>query len=163
MPKQTFLRLDLARQQIKTAVTLFLGKDYLSAITLAGAASGILTQLVLNAGKEPFVDYSRTFQSSRYGQATPGRENYNRFINDKFGVYVLRHHAANDPDTIELNVGFQAEHALSRAVVDYVELRGQDEVFVQMFLKWLWVNRDGPKEMAEFEAEDKRFKKQRPQ
>jgi hypothetical protein len=162
MPKQKYLRLDLARQQLETAVTLFLGKDYLSAITLAGATSGILTQLVLNAGKEPFVDYGRTFQSSRYGQATPGRENYNRFINNQFGVYVLRHHAANDQDTIELNADLQAEHALSRAIVDYVELRGQDEPVVQMFLQWLWVNRDGPKEMAEFEAEDKRFKRQRP-
>jgi hypothetical protein len=162
MPKQKYLRLDLARQQLQTAVSLFLGKDYLSVITLAGAASGVLTQLVLNSGKEPFVDYGRTFQSSRYSQATPGREKYNRFINSKVGVDVLRHHAANDPETIELNAELQAEHALSRAVVDYIELRGQDEPFVQMFLKWLWVNRDGPKEMAEFEAEDKRFKKRRP-
>jgi hypothetical protein len=161
MPKEKYLRLDLARQQLETAVALFFRKDYVSVITLAGAASGILTQLVLNAGKEPFVDYGRTLQSTLYGQATPGRETYNRFINDKFGVNALRHHGASDPDMIALNVDVQAEKALTRAVVDYIELRGQTEPFVTALLQWLWVNRNGPKAMAEFEAVPDRFKRKR--
>ena len=41
------------------SVDLFLNNiDFSSVITLAGAASNILSQLVRNAGKEPFIDYA---------------------------------------------------------------------------------------------------------
>ena len=52
-------KLALAERQLETAIGLFVsGRDRLSAITLAGAADGILHGLVLKAGDQPFSDYA---------------------------------------------------------------------------------------------------------
>jgi hypothetical protein len=92
-----YCRLDLAARQLETAVWLFLeGHDRFSVITLAGAASGILTQLVLNAGKQPFADYGRLIAKERTGVELK-RSKYIRDVNLRFGVDLLKHHAANDP------------------------------------------------------------------
>jgi hypothetical protein len=46
-------RSEIAKQQLHTAVLLFLNdKDLSSVITLSAAASNILSQLVRNSGKE---------------------------------------------------------------------------------------------------------------
>lgn len=51
--EKKYHRNELARQQLKTAVMLFLNeKDLSSVITLSGASSNILSQLVRNYGKE---------------------------------------------------------------------------------------------------------------
>lgn len=159
MAKTKFQRIDLATRQLERAILMFLGEqDRFSVITLAGAASGILTQLVLNAGKQPFVDYARLLQSKLIGPTIAPREKFNRHINDRFGVNALRHHAPNDPPTINLDEERAAEEALTRAVVDYIALRGQSEPFVVAFLNWAWMTRDGPKIMAEYEAQPKTVK-----
>jgi len=104
MTKSRYQRIDLAARQLERSVRMFLnGQDRFSVITLAGAASGILTQLVLNVGKQPFVDYARIVQSKLFGPTTPPREKFNRHINDRFGINALRHHAANDPPTLDLD------------------------------------------------------------
>jgi hypothetical protein len=162
MAKTRYLRLDIAARQLETAVWMFLeGKDRFSVITLAGAASGILTRLVLNAGKQPFADYGRLIMNEHSG-SMPTRDKYNRRINVVFGVDALKHHAANDPPTIELEEERAAENAIIRAMADYIELRGQSEPFAQAFLRWTWVSRDGPKVMKAYDAQPdcvKRLKK----
>jgi hypothetical protein len=153
MAKSKYQRIDIAARQLETAVFMFLnGMDRFSVITLAGAASGTLTQLVLNAGKQPFVDYGRLVQSKLIGPTMPSREKYNRHVNDQFGVNALRHHAATDAPIIDLDEQIAAERAITRALVDYIELRGQTEPFVIRFLNWAWMTRDGHKIMAEYEA-----------
>jgi hypothetical protein len=162
MPKIRYHRLDLASRQLQTAVALFLrGGDLFSVITLAGAASGLLTQLVINAGKQPFVDYGRLVQSQVFGSATPSREKYNRQVNDQFGVNALRHHAPTDAPTMDLDERVAAERALIRALVDYIELQGQRDPFVAAFLHWLWVTHDGKKIMSEYESLPKNLKRLR--
>ena len=159
MAKSKYQRIDLAAQQLERAVVMFLqGQDRFSVITLAGAASGILTQLVLNAKKQPFVDYARLIQSKYFGPTTPPRDKFNRHINDQFGIHALRHHAANDPPTIDMDEEKAAENAITRAICDYIELRGQSEPFVIAFLNSTWMTRDGPKIMAEYEAQPKTVK-----
>jgi hypothetical protein len=50
-------KLDITREQLRTAVMLYCsGRDRFSAITLAGAADVILSQLLLNEGRENFSD-----------------------------------------------------------------------------------------------------------
>ena len=59
MAKKTMTKLELAQRQLETAIGLFVSRrDRISAITLAGAADGILHGLVLKAGKQPFADYA---------------------------------------------------------------------------------------------------------
>ena len=54
-----YQRLDLAANQLETAIGLFIsGHDKFSVITLAAAADGILAQLVINEGQENFIDFS---------------------------------------------------------------------------------------------------------
>jgi len=57
MTIKTYTRLQLAADQLRTAVCLFIaGRDRFSVITLAGAADVILSRLVLNSGQENFTD-----------------------------------------------------------------------------------------------------------
>ena len=53
MTTRTYNRLELAENQLETAIGLFVsGGNKFSAITLAGAADVILCRLVLNSGQE---------------------------------------------------------------------------------------------------------------
>jgi hypothetical protein len=156
--KTRYSRLDIAARQLETAVWLFLeGKDRFSVITLAGAATAILTQLVLNAGKQPFADYGRLIINEQSG-SMPKRQKYIRHVNALLGVDVLKHHAANDPPTIELEEERAAENAVTRALSDYIELRGQDAPFVKAFLRWTWSSRNGPELMRAYRAQSERLK-----
>ena len=57
MTKKTHKRFDLALNQLKTAIMLYItGSDKCSAITLAGAADVIFSELALREGKENFAD-----------------------------------------------------------------------------------------------------------
>jgi hypothetical protein len=155
----TYRRLDLAARQLETAVWLFLeGHDRFSVITLAGAASGILTQLVLNSGKQPFADYGRLI-AKEYTGAEPQRSKYIRRINLRFGIDLLKHHAANDPLTIDFDEHRAAEEAITRALCDYIELCGQEAPFVKAFLQYTWVTRNGPEVIKAYDAQSDRVKR----
>ena len=148
MPR--FHKSEIARLQLQTAVDLFLnGFDRSSVITLAGAASGILDTLVRKAGKESFIDYARRVHNVQKGY-TPKRISFAHFIEKRHGVIAHKHLSKDDTETIELDLEKQATDALINAITDYIELNGQDELFVRAFLQWTWVSKDGAAQMAEF-------------
>ncbi|WP_404991391.1 hypothetical protein [Cupriavidus pauculus] len=124
--------------------------SYHSVITLAGAASGILTGLVREAGKEAFVDYARRVHKQMRG-LTPKRESYAHHIEKFLGISAHKHLSDTDDDNIELDVERLAANALARAIADYVTLRGQNEPFVQAYLQWAWITQDGPGMMSAYE------------
>jgi hypothetical protein len=130
-----FQKSDIAKQQLQTGVDIFLrGLDYSSVITLAGAASGILDQLVKRAGKEPFVDYACRVHEGLIGNR-PKRKSYAHHIDRKLGVIDHKHLAKDDPETVDLDLVKQAEDALARATFDYIALNGKDEVFIKAYLQ----------------------------
>ncbi len=150
MPELKYHREEIASRQLKTAVSMFLaGRDRFSVITLAGAASTILSQLIRNQGEEPFIDYSRRVHDALIG-FTPPRIKYNKYINDKLGINALKHHTAGDSTHIELDEEKAAEDAITKAIVDYIEIKGQEEPFVKAFLAWTWKNKDGKKLMEDY-------------
>lgn len=152
-----FHKHDIARAQLETAVWIFLNDlDRSSVITLAGAASGILDQLVKRAGKEPFVDYAIRIYREVVGH-TPKRKTYFHHIEKKLGVIAHKHLSEDDPETVELDLEKLAVDALGRAITDYIALNGQDEPFVKIFLTWAWKTQDGPKMMGKFKAVPKRL------
>ena len=58
--EQTFEKSELAKEQLRTAIWLFLnGIDFTSAITLAGASGNILHALVEQQSKQPALEYCR--------------------------------------------------------------------------------------------------------
>lgn len=147
-----FQKCDIARSQLETAVDLFFrGLSHHSVITLAGAASGILSGLVRAAGKETFVDYARRVHAGMKGHM-PKRDSYAHHIEKILGISAHKHLSENDTDTIELDLESLAADALARAMADYVTLYGKNEPFVSAYLRWAWVKKDGPRMMEQYEA-----------
>lgn len=130
-------RKKIASAQLQTAIDLFLHNvDLSSAITLAGAASNILNQLVRNDGKTPFIDYARKVYEYKNKGKIPPREKYNHHIDKLLGVSVHKHMSDKCPETILLDLEKCAPYAITRAVCDYVSLYGQEKNFIKTFLHW---------------------------
>lgn len=147
-----FQKSDIARSQLETAIDLFFsGLSYHSVITLAGAASGILSGLVRAAGKETFVDYARRVHKDVRGHM-PKRDSYAHHIEKTLGISAHKHLSERDTETVELNLEHLAADALARAIADYVTLYGQNEPFVSAYLQWAWMKKDGPRMMEQYEA-----------
>lgn len=158
-PEKTYQRSEIAREQLKTATRLFLMEaDDACVITLAGAASNILHQMVINEGKEPFNEYGRRVAGHIVGQM-PKKSTYTDRINQILGINQLKHMKKDDPETIELDLRQCAINALTKAMADYSTLYGDKEDFVHAFFQWAWVNLDGPSIMKQFKDAPKQFKK----
>jgi hypothetical protein len=152
MTDRKYHKSEIATEQLKTAIFLFLsGRDLSSVITLAGAAGAILERLVRNAGKTPFIDFACNVQNV-LGGSTPPRAKYNRYINERFGINPHKHMSADCPDTLEIDLQKSAEDAITKAVADDKTLYGQERDFIKAYLRWAWVNRDGPQVMKDYEG-----------
>jgi hypothetical protein len=159
MPDKKYHKSDIAKEQLKTAILLFLnGRDRASAITLAGAAGAILERLVRNSGGVPFVDYACNVHNHLQG-TTPARQKYNRHINDKFGINDLKHMRPDSPETLEIDLDKCAADAILKAVADYKTLYGAEEDFIKGFFTWAWMNLDGPQIMKDYADFTKKMKK----
>lgn len=151
MSEQKYHKSQIATEQLKTAVMLFLSnRDPASVITLAGAASAIFDQLVKNEGKTSFVDFARKIPTAFGGSEQP-RSQYNRHINDTLGINYLKHMSPDCPDTLDIDLEKCAEDAITKAIGDYVPLFGQEQDFVKAYLQWAWLNRNGPQVMKDYE------------
>lgn len=136
-------KLDLAQRQLETAIGLFVSrKDRISAITLAGAADGILHGLVLKAGKEPFSDYAIGVNEALSGQ-TPSKAKYARHINDQLNINHLKHMDQNGPDDVTFDVDLSALGAILKAIANHHTLVPQHPDFIQAMLQWTWMFYDG--------------------
>ena len=143
--EKKYHRSELAKQQLKTAVMLFLNeKDLSSVITLSAASSNILSQMVRNSGKESFVDYACRVYDAFKG-STPKRTSYKNYIDNMLGINVQKHMSPSCPKTCTLNLHECAINSLAIAVADYVTLYGQNDDFVRAFLTWSWMRTDGNK------------------
>lgn len=150
MPR--FHKFDIARSQLVTATEIFFNQRNFSAvITLAGAASGILDELVRREGKEPFVDYVCRVHRELAG-TTPSRRSAFHHIEKRLGISAHKHLSDTDTPTVKLDLEKQATNALVRAISDYIVLKGQEETFVKAVLQWTWQNSDGKAIMERYHA-----------
>lgn len=157
--EKEYHRKEIVREQIETAVFLFLnGKDLSSVITLSGAATNILEQLIRNVGKEPFVDYACKVHK-RYALTTPPRKKYNHHINVTLGVIAHKHMSPKCSERIFLDLERCAFDALIRAICDYALLYGQEESFVKDFLIWSYRNKNGAKLMEAYKGLPEKIKR----
>jgi hypothetical protein len=139
MAAQIYQRLDLATDQLKTAIGLFVGgHDRFSVIALAIAADGILTQLVTNSGKETFTeilsreDDDETMTISRMGS----------HVNTILFVNELKHMDKDDDDYVLMDTEECAVATILKALANFVTLRGNELDFVRAFLLWVRLNPD---------------------
>jgi hypothetical protein len=143
MPAQkTYKILDLAENQLRTAIMLFLtGQDLVSAITLAGAADVLLCQLVKDQGKENFTDHILKHENNPEKTIQEiGKE-----VNDMFCINALKHMDSIDDNGVTMNLRENAVGAILKALPNYVELRSSDQDFVECFLFWIRTNLDPEK------------------
>jgi hypothetical protein len=145
MTDVTFTKLALAQQQLETAIGLFVSRrDRVSAITLAGAADGILHGLVLKAGKQPFSDYAMGVAEALSGQ-TPAKAKYAKHINDKLNINDLKHMDEGGAEEIELEVDLSAFGAILKAIANHHKLVPEHPDFIKAMLYWAWMFYDGEK------------------
>jgi hypothetical protein len=150
--EQVYEKSDLAKQQLRTAIWLYLNHiDFASAITLAGAAGNILHALVEQQGKQPMLEYSRLLCSKLVGRV-PARDGYLKHFGNITGINHLKHMSASCPDTIEINLEDSAETAITRATIDFIKLYGENDPAIKSFWQRLWIVHDGENMMKQYEA-----------
>jgi len=139
MAAQIYERLDLAANQLETAIGLFIGgHDRFSVITLAGAADGILTQIVSNRGEETFAeilvreDDDKTMSRSRMGT----------HVNTILLINELKHMDKHGDGCITVDAEECALATILKALANFVTLRDNEVDFVKAFLLWVRLNLD---------------------
>jgi hypothetical protein len=132
----THSKLDIAREQLRTAVMLYCsGRDRFSAITLAGAADVILSQLLLSEGKENFSDLLMKKEADASG-SMPVRSAHGKSVNDMLMINAMKHMDRDDDDYLEMDVRISGLATVSKAVCNYVKLCGDDVDFVEVLRCW---------------------------
>ena len=150
MSEITTNKLALAQQQLETAIGLFVSRrDRISAITLAGAADGILHGLVLKEGKQPFSDYAMGVREALAKQ-TPEKAKYAKHINDTLNINDLKHMDEGDEAEITLDPDMSALGAILKAIANHHILVPEHPDFINAMLQWTWIFYDG-KEIREDE------------
>lgn len=150
--EKTYSKSEIAKQQLDTAVWLFLNRiDLVSAITLAGASGEILHKLLKFNKRESFFEYGRTLPQKLFGYDAHKEEKYICHFRNLTGIHPLRHKYKDTPDELEIDIESGAEMAISAAVLDYIKLYGEKEPIAISFLNYLWVAKDGQKMMKDYE------------
>lgn len=145
MAEQTLSKLALAERQLETAIGLFVSRrDRISALSLAGAADGILHGLVLKAGKQPFADYALGVTEALAGQ-TPAKAKFSRHINDQLKINDLKHMDEGGPDEVAFDPDVSALGAILKAIANHKKLVPEHPDFIKAMLQWAWMFWDGEK------------------
>jgi len=126
--EETLSNLEIAHRQIERAIVLFLDDhDYVSALTLAGAAEEILGKLLNQEGKEHWLDSiskgalralgfrKREFQSP---EALKARKEIAHIANRHKNTF--KHY--NNDGTVTLLVDVAAAEMIDRAISNYFDL-----------------------------------------
>lgn len=138
MNTQKYKRIDLALNQFEVAVSLFLGKrDYFSAITLAGAADVIFSQVISRSGKANFTDVIIADEGKGRSRKDVGRE-----VNNLFHINDMKHFDSGEDGFIEINPLESAFGAICKSIVNYKSIEGHDPRVIKDFLNWVQVNLD---------------------
>ena len=143
MAEKTLTKLALAERQLETAIGLFVSRrDRISAISLAGAADGILHGLVLKAGKQPFSDYALGVREALSGQ-TPAKAKFAKHINDQLHINDLKHMDDGAPEEITFDPDISALGAILKAIANHHQLVPDHPDYIKAMLQWSWMFYDG--------------------
>src|SRR5687767_4679625 len=143
MHERTHKKLELAQQQLKAAIELFVScHDRVSALTLSGAADGSLHGLVLKVGKQPFSDYAMAVREAIFGE-TPAKAKYAKHINDKLNINDLKHMDEGGGDEVILDIDISALGAILKAIANHHTLVTEHPDFIKAMFHWIWIFYDG--------------------
>lgn len=135
-------KFDIAHGQLEQAIRLFLidGCDMFSALTLAGAAGAILHQLVLDDGKEPFVDFTAKVHQWQHPGHTPSRSKIMSHIHAILHINDLKHQDPEQEKFVEFNAEESALAAIMKAMADYKTLTGEQTEGMKGIVAWVYLN-----------------------
>lgn len=143
MAQTSLSKLQLAQRQLETAIGLFVSRrDRVSALTLAGAADGILHGLVLKAGKLPFSDYALGVREALSNQ-TPAKARFAKHINDTLNINDLKHMDPAGPASVSFDPDLSALGAILKAIANHHQLVPEHPAFIKAMLQWAWMFYDG--------------------
>jgi hypothetical protein len=143
---EKFTSLQAAERQLDRAIVLFIEEnDYLCAITLAGAAEGIIGEALRAMGKLPAVEliadainggeFDANGQLAELIEGLLTIQDLNRVRN------LLKHHANDLNATIEHLTDLEAFNLILRAVLNYALLTEKTTSRSIEFFNWIRKNR----------------------
>jgi hypothetical protein len=145
--KKSYQRIQLASNQLETAMCLFLTKmDKLAAITLAGAADVTFCELVNREGKKNFTDLLCEKENKKRSREEIGTE-----INNLLGINALKHFDKDDSEYIELDVDECAVATILKALANYNMLDSKNDKLIIAFRYWVKTNLDPKKYKLDFD------------
>jgi hypothetical protein len=147
--KCRYHKYDIATGQLETAIRLFLtdGCDMFSALSLAAAAGEILHGLVVNAGKEPFVDDIIKVNNALSPGKTPPRSAMIKHINKLLFVNELKHLDDRNEEFVDFDAEECALSLILKAINDYETFTGKRSQSMEAFLAWTYINLDSAQVM----------------
>lgn len=121
MSVRAHYRIDLALSQLETALRLFEeGREYASAITLAGAADEVFGKFLAATGRETSLESLKRavgeIHMNLYGEVTPPKQIADRANRAKNS---LKHWDHGDPEIVKLDLQVEARDLLHRAIDNY--------------------------------------------
>ena len=142
-PDTSINKSEIARIQLVEAITHFLMGNYVCAITLAGAAEGILAGLLNQQGNSSVVEESfDAIQRIRDQTGLPamgGKKNTEIFNQWNDARNKLKHHGKNEDETVTLNLFDEAFWMLRRCISNAemlgMSIRNRDD-----FENWIVIN-----------------------
>lgn len=139
MTENTYSRLDLAKEQLGMALTLFLDHlSYASVITLAGAAEEIFGKELSRQGKEPILEWKfnhmKVFHELLHGKELQ-RKSF--FAEENNIRNSLKHFGENESPTLTADLENAACWMLVRSIENARRLDIEIERFSE-FDNWLY-------------------------
>ena len=139
-PTEKIFYKDIALEQLKQAIRMFLAKQYVGAITLAGAADNILISLLETNGGKCF---SKIIKEKNNDESTAGE--IRKKINNMFGINAVKHMDSLEDRYIKFDLKENSWGAILKTLPNY-KLLDKDlynnSVEVRAFLRWMKNNLD---------------------
>lgn len=129
---------EIAKRQIDTAIDLFLeGKDFVSALTLAGAGEEITGKLLERNGAKKMLEKLHAW----YVETMGSKIEYGEFARKtNVARNTLKH--ANNPEEDEIEIQrWEAVQMIMRAMTNYKELAGESSDKMKIMAGWLIKNK----------------------
>lgn len=137
--EETLSNLEIAHRQIERAIVLFLDdQDYVSALTLAGAAEEILGKLLNKEGKDHWIDRvsKRALRALGFRkielqtpEALKAKKEIANIVNRHKNTF--KHY--NSDGTVTLLVDVAAAEMIDRAISNYFDLTRRKTGVMEMF------------------------------
>lgn len=134
-------KMQVAEAQLEQAVELFGRRDYVSALTLAGAAEEILGRMAHASRGFTALDMDEHFLRGVYedvGHQPPSRK---QVVDDANRVRNhLKHGSGSADEMVKADFKFEAQLMIDRAINNYLIGQGEQPASEQVrdYIKWYW-------------------------